>query len=91
MKFDFSELLGEAWSRGMTHKNITSGFRKCGIYSYKLFNFLQRDLSRVRYREMMKTVTRSKKILHQKRMLDFSKDLRKDLTCLTPHTFSGYN
>ena len=33
-KFDFSELLAEAWSCTMIHKNITSGFRKCGIYPY---------------------------------------------------------
>ena len=33
-KFDFSALLADAWSRTMTHKNICSGFRKCGVYPF---------------------------------------------------------
>ena len=30
-KFDFSELLAEAWSRTM---NIVNGFKKCGVYPF---------------------------------------------------------
>ena len=33
-KFDFSKLLSKAWSRTMTLSNITSGFRKCGVYPF---------------------------------------------------------
>ena len=34
IKFDFSALLADAWSRTITHKNICSGFRKCRVYPF---------------------------------------------------------
>ena len=44
-KFQFSALFAEAWSRGMTISNITSGFRTTGVCPFspnaildKLFN-----------------------------------------------------